>query len=112
MPWEEAEGRHFFEVRLLDDDGKPVVPEGSPEGAPLAHKGRLQINPDSPLLLEDSARKLDVYSSFVVSVSALKIPPGRRYRWVMEIDGKEVGSRSFVVRPEVIPEENDESEQA
>lgn len=99
IPWEEAAGDHTFAIRLVSDDDQPVFPLGSTEEKPVAFRGNLQLNPDSPHL-EDSAMKVDVHSAFAVNAPALRVPAGQRYRWIVEIDGVEIGSAEFAVRPE------------
>jgi hypothetical protein len=111
VPWEEAVGLHAFAIRLLDDDDRSVVPAESREGKPIAFTGDLRLNPDSPLL-EESAKKVDIHSAFAVNAPSLKIASGERYRWVVEVDGKEIGSMAFVVRPEVDLAKSEEVEKA
>lgn len=106
VPWEEAQEDHAFEIRLLDESGQPVVPAGVPDSKPVSFTGGLKLNPDSPLL-EESAKMVDIHSAIAVSAPALRIPAGQRYRWVVEADGKEIGSTMFVVRP--APPGDDES---
>ncbi|MEV6860951.1 hypothetical protein AB0M44_08095 [Streptosporangium subroseum] len=111
VPWKEAAGRRAFAIRLLDDDDKPVVLAESREGKPVAFTGNLQLNPDSPLL-EESAKRVDIHSAFAVNAPNLSIVSGERYRWVVEVDGEEIGSTAFVVRPEVDLAGGEEAEQA
>ncbi|GHH66045.1 hypothetical protein GCM10017673_11110 [Streptosporangium violaceochromogenes] len=97
VPWEEAQKDHTFEIRLLDDSGQPVVPAEVPDGKPVSFTSRLKLNPDSPLL-EESVKMIDIHSAIAVNAPALRIPTGQRYRWVVEVDGKEIGSTMFIVR--------------
>lgn len=86
VPWDQANRRHKWHLRLLTEDGKPVmlpVPEGEPQRA-LEMGSEFEVGrppgmtPGTPLDFP-----------FVIQFAPLMLPPGRRFEWVLSIDDQE-----------------------
>ena len=84
-------------LRLLDEGGSVVL---MPAGAGLQRfEFPGQILMRTPPLAENSVG----FGAFTVNVGPLPFQQGARYRWVLEVDGKEVASAEFsVLRPESV----------
>jgi uncharacterized protein DUF6941 len=93
VPWDEANRRHTWVLRLIDEDGMPVPVDG--DGGELRVEGTFEvgrppgIRPGTPI---------DV--PLAVNFGPLPLRPGTRYVWELSIDGRldEDWNRQFLVR--------------
>jgi hypothetical protein len=86
VPWERADGKLPFVLRLVDADGHPVVIEGKAVGIrqELGIGRRAQVPAGVP-----------IDASFNLNLGPMPLPAGR-YRWLLEI-GEEAASAGFTV---------------
>ncbi len=84
VPWDQANRRHPWTLRLLDEDGRPVcLPTRGGEEKPVEMAGAFEVGrppgsvPGSPLDFP-----------LVIQFGPLPLPGGRRLEWVLEIDGR------------------------
>ncbi|MGV9772922.1 DUF6941 family protein [Streptosporangium sp. NPDC003464] len=98
VPWEEARGDLDFTLGLVDEGGEPVMVPAAEEERPLRFSGQLAVDP-ADAELDGLARSLDIHSSFAINVHSLSLGPGR-YTWTLEVDGQELASVTFGVRPD------------
>jgi len=108
VPWEEAGQRRTFRIRLLDEEDQPVYRPGSDED-PIEFTGQLQLD-EKRALPDDEVRLVDIHVPISVTAHLPSLHGGHRYRWVFEVEGKELASTSFVVRRDdtaTNPEKND-----
>jgi len=96
VSWEEADQRHAFRLRLLDDEDQPVLRPGGDE-KPVEFSGQLRLD-KRRALPDDETRLVDIQVPVSVTVHLPALHGGHRYRWVFDIEGKELASTSFVVR--------------
>jgi hypothetical protein len=82
-------------LRLLDPSRNVVVIPGMSGPQPLEISG--QVIAKVPTEDWDTTR--DLGASFVVNIAPLTLAAGSVYSWVCEVDGKEVASAEFLVRP-------------
>jgi len=83
VPWDQANRRHQWTLRLLDEDGRPVcLPTRAGEEKALEMAGAFEVGrppgsvPGSPLDFP-----------LVIQFSPLPLPQGRRLEWVLDVDG-------------------------
>jgi hypothetical protein len=82
VPWQQNNERTVFTLRLLDEDGRPVA---APEpGGPQPIEAAGQIEAGRPAGLAPGT-EINVPVAFN---TVLQLPPGRRFAWVLEIDGQ------------------------
>lgn len=107
VTWEEIQPARPFTLRLLDSEGQPVVAPGKGGEGPVQFYGAFSINESSPTVDDKTARLVDVHSSFPVSAPGIasSLTPGARYTWLFTLDGQELASVDFAVRP--YPESGD-----
>lgn len=83
LPWAMANQKKRFVVRLLREDGQPVVQAGPHGEAAVAVGGDFEVGrppgvkPGTPL---------DV--PLALTVPPLQLPPGERFSWELSIDGE------------------------
>jgi hypothetical protein len=100
VDWNEVDTPHHWEIFLLDEDGHPVMVD-TPEGKrPIEVRGDFQVSRPEGLPPGSPAD-----FSMAVNMGPMPLEPGRRYRWVLAIDGntEESWAASFATRP--LPEE-------
>ena len=85
---------HDFVLRLTDGDATVVMAPGPAAQLPLEISGKLEVGrpPGIP-----EGTELD--ANFVAGIQPLQLVPGERYTWRFTIDGNEVASEGFTVRP-------------
>ena len=88
VPWERADGKLPFALRLVDADGRPVLIDGNPIGI----RKELGLGRRSGV-----PAGVPIDASFNLNLGPMPLPPGR-YRWLLEI-GEEVASAGFTVLP-------------
>jgi hypothetical protein len=96
LPWEEAGQRLAFRLRLLDDEDQPVLRPGS-DAQPVEFSGRLALD-EKRARPDDETRLVDIQVPISVTIHLPTLRGGHRYRWVFDIEGKELAATSFVVR--------------
>jgi hypothetical protein len=82
VPWQQTNERTAFMLRLLDEDGRPFPGADSP-GEPSIEAGG-QIEAGRPPGMAPGA-EINVPVAFN---TVLQLPPGRRFTWVLEINGR------------------------
>ena len=83
VPWDRANQRLRLRLRLIGQDGEPVTVPG-PEGpAPVQIDGEAEVGRPAGL-----AHGADIDFPLAFLIGALPLPPGRRYQWVLDIDGE------------------------
>jgi hypothetical protein len=93
VPWDEANRAHSWVLRLIDEDGMPVLVDA--DGGELRVEGTFEVGrppgvrPGTPI---------DV--PLAVNFGPLPLRPGTRYVWELSIDGRldEDWNRQFLVR--------------
>jgi hypothetical protein len=97
VPWDRTERRLALRLRLIGQDGQPVVVTG-PDGV----SQHVEISADAqvgrpPGLAEGG----DVDFPLAFQIGPLPLEPGQRYQWVLEIDGesREEWRLTFSTRP-------------
>jgi Family of unknown function (DUF6941) len=82
VPWQRTNERTVFTLRLMDEDGRAV---SAPEpGGPQPIQAGGQIEAGRPAGLAPGT-EINVPVAFN---TVLRLPPGRRFSWVLEIDGE------------------------
>jgi hypothetical protein len=79
VPWYETGQKVSFALRLIDADGRAVVQPGARDGLPVQVNGNFEAQ-----RLETLDAEVNVPMSFNL---VLHLAPGRRYRWVLDVDG-------------------------
>jgi hypothetical protein len=82
VPWQETDQTISFALRLVDEDGHPVVQPSAQDRLPVQVNGHFRA-PRSPAMIPGT--EVNVPMSFN---AVLDLPPGGRYSWVLEIDGQ------------------------
>jgi hypothetical protein len=82
VPWQHTNEKVSFGLRLLDEDGHPVVQPGPQGPQPVQVNGQFEAG-RPPGITPGS--DIGVPMTFG---SVLNLPPGHRYTWVLEIDGQ------------------------
>ncbi|MEJ7583661.1 MAG: hypothetical protein WKF43_06105 [Acidimicrobiales bacterium] len=79
VPWDATNVDHEVVLRLVDQDGGPVL---DPSGAPLIVLTTFQVGrpPGVPAGVSQSV-------PLAVNFPSLQLPPGTRFEWVLSIDG-------------------------
>lgn len=81
VPWQRTNEKIPFSLRLVDEDGHPVVQAG-PEGQqPVGVSGQLEAGRPAGM---PPGTELNVPIAFNVVVA---LPPARRFTWILEADG-------------------------
>lgn len=84
IPWDQANRRHQWELRLIDEDGRPVrLPQREGEDQPLEVGAAFEVGRPPGLV---PGTPLDY--PLVLQFGPLPLPPGRRFEWVLSIDGR------------------------
>jgi hypothetical protein len=81
VPWQETEQSISFALRLVDEDGYPVVQPGAQDGLPVQVNGHFRA-PRPPGMTPGAEVNVPVSFNTV-----LELEPDRRYSWVLEVDG-------------------------
>ena len=83
VPWDRANRRLQLRLRLVDQDGDPVLLP-SPEGPqPVLIEGEAEIGRPAGLL-----PGADVDFPLAFQIGPLPLAAGQRYEWVLDIDGE------------------------
>jgi hypothetical protein len=97
VPWDRTERPLELRLRLIGQDGEPVVLSG-PDGMtqPVEIRADAQVGRPSGL-----AEGGDVDFPLAFQIGPLPLEPGQRYQWVLEIDGesREDWRLTFSTRP-------------
>ena len=97
IPWDQANRRHQWELRLLDEDGRPVaLPSPDGEARPIEMGAAFEVGRPPGLT---PGTPLDY--PFVIQFPPMPLPPGRRFEWVLTIDARQEPSwrLAFSTRP-------------
>lgn len=82
MPWQQTNERTSFTLRLLDEDGPPFPGSEAPGEPPIQAGGQIEAGRPAGLA---PGTEINVPVAFN---TVLQLPPGRRFTWVLEIDGR------------------------
>lgn len=97
VPWDATTSEHEVMLRLVDEDGGPVL---DPTDSPIIVLTSFQLGPPSgmPAGVAQSV-------PLAVNFPGLLLPPGGRFEWVLSIDGdtEEGWTVAFATR-EAVPE--------
>lgn len=97
VPWDQANRRHEWQLRLLDEDGHAVkLPSPDGEARPIEMGAAFEVGRPP-----GTAAGTPLDYPFVIQFAPLPLPPGRRFEWVLGIDGREDGHwrLAFSTRP-------------
>lgn len=100
IPWDQTNLNHTLEITLLDADGYAVQlgQTATGERAPLQITGDFEagrppgLPHGTPI---DQAMAINV-------LPGLPLVPGQAYQWQLKIDGEDIASRRFLVRPAAV----------
>jgi hypothetical protein len=92
VPWDRANTRIHFQIRLLDEDGHPVLVPGPNGPGPVEIGGDLEVGRPPGL-----APGSDLSAPLAIPVPPLALPPGR-YLWDVTAEGAEPRQLAFAVR--------------
>jgi hypothetical protein len=82
VPWQETERTISFVLRLIDEDGRPVVQPGAQDGLPVQVNGHFKASRPPGAT---PGTEVNVPMCFN---TVLELAPGGRYSWVLEVDGQ------------------------
>jgi hypothetical protein len=94
VPWQRTNERTVFTLSLLDEDGRPFPDPGRPGEKPIQAGGQIEAGRPAGVA---PGTEINVPIAFN---TVLQLPPGRRFTWVLEIDGQmdEAWRLSFATR--------------
>ena len=82
VPWQETNEKVSFTLRLIDEDGRPVMQPGATDGLPVQVNGHFEARRQPGMT---PGTEINVPMSFNI---VLHLPPGGRYTWVLDVDGQ------------------------
>ncbi len=94
VPWQRTNERTAFTLSLLDEDGRPFPGLDEPGEQPIQAGGQIEAGRPAGVA---PGTEINVPVAFN---TVLQLPPGRRFTWVLEIDGQadEAWRVSFATR--------------
>jgi len=94
IPWQNTNERITFTLRLLDEDGAPVSQPGPEGGQQVQAEGQFEAGRPAGMT---PGMEINVPIAFN---TVLQLPPGARFTWMLEIDGRADEARrlSFATR--------------
>ena len=97
VPWDQTNQKHRWSLRLLDEDGHPVMVGPAGSGRPIEVSGQFEAG-RPPGTEPGTETSIPV----AVNVGAIPLPAGRRLEWRLFVDEEthEDWRESFRVRPE------------
>jgi hypothetical protein len=99
LSWGEASSPHEFSLDLVDDDGKPVTALSQEGDRPIQFSGNIGLDNAAQAAADENLRKIGLQSSFTVNVPPPPLNPGCHYKWTFTVDGEELSSIPFSIRP-------------
>jgi hypothetical protein len=87
-----------FMVRLVDRARQLVEVQGPAGMQRLEVSGQVEMR-----LPDDWDRSTELNATFAANLMGLPLPTGQSYTWLLEVDGKELASTQFQVRPVAAP---------
>jgi hypothetical protein len=82
VPWQQTNERTAFTLRLVDEDGQPVTGSDQPGEPAIQAAGQIEAGRPPGLA---PGTEINVPIAFN---TVLQLPPGRRFSWDLEIDGR------------------------
>lgn len=100
IPWEEAGEDREFHLRLVDEAGESVGGQDEEQGAPIRFSGVLRAAVEANLR-DPLSRAMDIHANMAINIMMPQSPlrSGKLYTWLLEVEGKELASVTFAVRP-------------
>ena len=94
VPWQQTNEKISFELRLVDEDGRPAMQSGAEGQQPIGVTGQLEAGRPPGML---PGAEINVPIAFNV---VLSLPPGLRFTWILEAEGHtdEAWRLSFATR--------------
>lgn len=96
IPWERTNQKTSFVLRLVDADGHQMIKQG-PDGAqPIQVGGTFEVGRPAGVL-----PGTEISVPFAINTGTLQLPPGGRFTWLLEVDGRgdDDWRLSFATRP-------------
>jgi hypothetical protein len=81
VPWQQTNEKISFELRLVDEDGRPAMQPGAEGQQPIGVTGQLEAGRPPGML---PGAEINVPIAFNV---VLNLPPDRRFTWILEAEG-------------------------
>jgi hypothetical protein len=81
VPWQQTNEKVSFTLRLIDEDGRPVMQPGATDGLAVHVNGHFEAR-RQPGMTPGS--EINVPMSFNI---VLHLAPSSRYSWVLDVDG-------------------------
>ncbi len=96
VPWDQANRPHELNIHLVDEDGAAVRAPGPAGAQEVRIQGQFEVGRPPGLV---PGVPLD--TPMVIDIPPIDLAPGRRYTWVVEIDGQteDHWRASFSLRP-------------
>lgn len=97
VPWDVTNVKHELLLKLVDGDGHDVLLGQTPFGepAPLEIRGEFEVGRPAGI---PHGTPIDQAMPITIG-PGLPLVPGGSYEWRLSIDGEDLASRSFLVRP-------------
>jgi hypothetical protein len=93
VPPEQAGVAILFTLRLTDQEGEVVEVQGPAGMQRMEASGQVEMREP-----EGWGGSTDLNAAFAINVM-LPLSPGQPYTWSLEVDGKDLASTTFYVRP-------------
>ncbi|HEX5089708.1 MAG TPA: hypothetical protein VFV89_18015 [Nocardioides sp.] len=96
VPWDRTNQRLQLRLRLVGQDGEPVVVSGQEGPQPVVIAAEAEVGRPPGL-----AHGADIDFPLAFQIGPLPLQPGQRYQWVLDIDGetREDWRLTFSTRP-------------
>jgi hypothetical protein len=85
VPWGETNRKIPFALRLVTEDGEPVIQPAPPAGQPLPVEVAGEIEVGRPAGLPQGTM---IDAPLAINYRELLLEPGKRYVWELELDGQ------------------------
>jgi hypothetical protein len=85
VPWDQANQRHVLRLELLDADGEPVTVETDEGDEPIVFFDNIEFEVGRPAGIKPGTA---LEFPLAVNSGPLPLDPGRRYEWLLSVDGK------------------------
>jgi hypothetical protein len=83
VPWDRTNQRLQLTLRLVGQDGEPVIVPGPDSPQPVEITAQAEVGRPAGL-----AHGADIDFPLAFQIGPLPLHPGQRYQWVLDIDGE------------------------